>query len=173
MTNIQIYCVIVCAFAFMFARYAAIGNCVRGWVRILLGEQTVMEAVAADTENGTDSALYHHVALSTENQELRDMLRPPLYHAKNTIALFGGSLFILSGFLWTRWYYPLVALPVFALILPRLFSPLLRGKSQGYKSRLLQGLDVKIEVASKFDSDEKIALYTDLRDQLSSATWRR
>lgn len=172
MTNIQAYWLIICVFALLFARYSAIGNSVRDWVRILLGQQTVSEAVAADKARGVDGVLVHHMALANENQQMRDLLLPPLFHFKNGFVMFGGILFILSGFFWTRWFWPVVALPAFLLILPRLFTPLVRGRSHGYKDRLLQGLEIKIGAAKKFDTPHEVQLYTDLLEELQQTSWR-
>lgn len=172
MNNTQVYWVIVCLFSLVFARYSAIGNSVRDWVRIFFGEQTVAEAAEADRARGVDGALYHYMALANENQRIRDFLLPPLFHVKNGFAMFGGIIFILSGFFWTRWFWPLVALPVFLLILPRLFAPLVRGRSHGYKERLLQGLEIKIEGAKKFDTPKEVELFTSLREELKRTPWR-
>jgi hypothetical protein len=172
MTNIQAYWFIICVFALMFARYSSIGNSARDWVRILLGELTVSEAIAADKARGVDGALYHHMGIVNENQRIRDALLPPLFHFKNGFAVFGGILFIVSGFFWTRWYWPIVALPAYMLILPRIFMPLVRGRSHGYKERLLKGLEIKIEVAKRFDTPREVELYTDLRQELQKTLWR-
>ena len=172
MSNIQIYWFTICVFALLLARYSAIGNSARDWVRILLGEQTVSESVAADKARGVDGALYHHLGLANENQKIRDALLPPLFNFKNSFALFGGILFILSGFFWTSWYWPIVALPTYVLILPRLLTPFVGVRSHGYKDRLLQGLEIKIGAAKKFDTPREVDLYTDLQEELQQTPWR-
>ena len=173
MTNLQIYWLVIVIFAFLFAKYAAISNSARDWVRILLGQKTVREVVEADKEEGVDSSLVHYIASANENQNLRDLILPLTHHTKNVIAMWGGMLFILSGFFWVGWYWPLVALPLFILVLPRFFIPLVPGRKSGFKTRFMMGLDLKIEAAHKFDGGANAEIFQELKDKISATPFRR
>ena len=176
MTNIEIYCLIVVAFGFLFARYAAVGNAVRDWARILKGDRTVGEDVAKDVATGTDSGaanFYYRMGLANENPMIRNAIQPITQNTKIVFAMWGGLFFILSGFFWTRWYWPLVALPVFLFVLPKLFMPFLIGRRTGYKQHILAGLDIKIEAAKKFDTERDVALLQGIQEEIRNTEYRR